>query len=1064
MADTAAINSPDYWNRRFALDWTERGGAEQTAFFAQLAVKMLPDWFWRDATENALSLIDIGCALGEALPDFKAQMPQSALSGADVSDVAIRMAKARLPEFAFHVVAADWSDVPAADIAFCSNTLEHLEDWRARLVKLGALARRYVVALVPFQERDMIEEHVAAFDFDSFPAELPDGKRLIFFRILDATAEPNTYWQGHQALALYGPSGQPRKNVPASFDAYAGVNLRGLTPAQIETAMASLRTSETSPKWVQALAPRQSSDPTQRIVDRINDEWQQKFTAANADYMAKHAEMKAYYERTLSERDAKIVLFDQLMSARVELERARTVAEFQAADLKREREQSAALRASLARLPGLEEESKQLATTKIIVAEREAALKRLEAALKSSQADVTAAKAGLRVAIDERDEARRNAAAPLAEAERLRAELAFAYAEKERHERNVVTIKDHYEGFADNLKAELAEALEARDREVAQAEEARRLSEAEIVDLKRLMEAELQGAKRLRESEALETRRRTEAELQSVREEKDLHERTVTEIRNHYEAHLRGINARLATFAAEMQGALEAVRSAWRGDLSRGVLDQQYARELRDLLSQILASKSWAMTMRVRRFYALARGGDPTTPGVPQPPAGTQDRASDFTARFDLARGVLDQIAADPNLAGASDLQPAVHEVAPAISAPGQYAPVVSTGGGPRGTTFAMQVASLANGGLERVVLDLCVGLQQRGVRVLVIAVTAGGPIGVDLRQRGIDVFEINKDKDAYERVLREQGVSDLFLHHNYFGFEQATGAGVRLYDVVHNYYFWHRDKVDLIHSIAERCERVIYVSSAVRQFHERVFSVSHDRGVVINNPAHLDGLLVPDKAQLARLRGKAQDTTFLNVAQAFPAKAQAAMVTAFARAHRVAGGMRLQIAGAPVRDDAARAVRERIVEEGVEGAVELLGHCDRRAMSKLYTQAHAFALPSLYEGYSVSAIEAATYGLPLIMTDVGGARDLIENGGCGLLLPPVIPDLAQLDVRSIEQTGLAPENGATAALEQAFCDVAANRAAWMQRGLDARFNVRTLDEAIDAYLAVAGAAVTARR
>jgi glycosyltransferase involved in cell wall biosynthesis len=130
--------------------------------------------------------------------------------------------------------------------------------------------------------------------------------------------------------------------------------------------------------------------------------------------------------------------------------------------------------------------------------------------------------------------------------------------------------------------------------------------------------------------------------------------------------------------------------------------------------------------------------------------------------------------------------------------------------------------------------------------------------------------------------------------------------------------------------------------------------------------------------------------------------------------------------------------------------------------MSRLYAQAHAFVLPSIYEGYSVSAIEAAAYGLPLVMTDVGGAQDLINNGGCGILLPPAIADLALPSVKEIEQVGLAAENGATAALERAFAEVAANRAHWTQRGLDARFNVRTLDEAIDAYLAVAGA-VTAR-
>ena len=519
MADTSAINSPEYWNRRFAVDWTERGGAEQTAFFARLAVEMLPDWFWRDANKNGLSLLDVGCALGEALPGLKARMPNSALAGADVSEVAIGMAKARLPEFAFHVVAADWSDAPQADIVFCSNTLEHLEDWRERLTKLGELAKRYVVALVPFQERDLIEEHVASFDFNSFPAELADGKRLIFFRIVDAAADTGGYWPGHQALALYGPRGKIRKEAPPDLDAYAGADLRGLAPAQINAAMKSLARIELAPKWVAALEPRRSGDPTQRIVDRINGEWEQKFAASNAEYAAKHAEMKAYYERALNERDAKIILFDQLMNARVELERAKTVVEYQAGDLRREREQNDQLRLSLARLPLLEEEAAQLGAAKKTLAERNAAVEALEAKVKSLQADVAAAKSAIYVAIEERDEARRIAAQPPPPAFVAPAEIEALVAE--------------IEGGRAEIETRRAE-IETRRAEI---------------------ETLLQMAEGLR------------GEIAYLYEEKARHEQNAVRVRDHYEAHLGEINARLAAFAHEMQGALETVLTAWKGDL-----------------------------------------------------------------------------------------------------------------------------------------------------------------------------------------------------------------------------------------------------------------------------------------------------------------------------------------------------------------------------------------------------------------------------------------------------------------------------------------------------------------
>ena len=39
------INSPDYWNKRFFEDWAAKGGRKQTAFFADLACRELPEWF-----------------------------------------------------------------------------------------------------------------------------------------------------------------------------------------------------------------------------------------------------------------------------------------------------------------------------------------------------------------------------------------------------------------------------------------------------------------------------------------------------------------------------------------------------------------------------------------------------------------------------------------------------------------------------------------------------------------------------------------------------------------------------------------------------------------------------------------------------------------------------------------------------------------------------------------------------------------------------------------------------------------------------------------------------------
>jgi len=54
----------------------------------------------------------------------------------------------------------------------------------------------------------------------------------------------------------------------------------------------------------------------------------------------------------------------------------------------------------------------------------------------------------------------------------------------------------------------------------------------------------------------------------------------------------------------------------------------------------------------------------------------------------------------------------------------------------------------------------------------------------------------------------------------------------------------------------------------------------------------------------------------------------------------------------------------------------------------EFYSKADAFLLTSDYEGWGMVVIEAASYGLPVIMTDVGCAGELIENEKSGLIIP----------------------------------------------------------------------------
>lgn len=76
----------------------------------------------------------------------------------------------------------------------------------------------------------------------------------------------------------------------------------------------------------------------------------------------------------------------------------------------------------------------------------------------------------------------------------------------------------------------------------------------------------------------------------------------------------------------------------------------------------------------------------------------------------------------------------------------------------------------------------------------------------------------------------------------------------------------------------------------------------------------------------------------------------------------------------------------------GLETVVDLPGKRTYEQIQALFRSAHAYIQSSVSEGLSNSVAEAMVNGLPVFATDVGGTREVIEDGVSGYLLPPFAP------------------------------------------------------------------------
>jgi starch synthase len=77
----------------------------------------------------------------------------------------------------------------------------------------------------------------------------------------------------------------------------------------------------------------------------------------------------------------------------------------------------------------------------------------------------------------------------------------------------------------------------------------------------------------------------------------------------------------------------------------------------------------------------------------------------------------------------------------------------------------------------------------------------------------------------------------------------------------------------------------------------------------------------------------------------------------------------------------------------GDAGRLIWLGHLTPDELDGWYRRASVFVMPSYYETFGISCLEAMAHRLPVVASRVGGLPELIEDGITGILVPPGKPD-----------------------------------------------------------------------
>jgi len=85
-------------------------------------------------------------------------------------------------------------------------------------------------------------------------------------------------------------------------------------------------------------------------------------------------------------------------------------------------------------------------------------------------------------------------------------------------------------------------------------------------------------------------------------------------------------------------------------------------------------------------------------------------------------------------------------------------------------------------------------------------------------------------------------------------------------------------------------------------------------------------------------------------------------------------------------------ALERRSAELGLGGRVRFLGTVSRDTVLRVFRAADASVLPSAWENFPHTVVEALAVGCPVIATAVGGVPEVVVDGVNGLLVPPRDP------------------------------------------------------------------------
>ncbi len=309
---------------------------------------------------------------------------------------------------------------------------------------------------------------------------------------------------------------------------------------------------------------------------------------------------------------------------------------------------------------------------------------------------------------------------------------------------------------------------------------------------------------------------------------------------------------------------------------------------------------------------------------------------------------------------------------------------------------------SLDVSGMDEFVAFLARRLPEEGVlaAVLLDAESEGwreGRLAAALRTEGVEVFSATSADGA--RTISEWAPDIVYSHSAaQWPLRAARDLGIPAMETLHGMHNVYDRTPSQLAERRSQLDRIVAVSDLVRdQYLERDPGAPTDAVITIPNGINASRATTVDRTSARAALGLTDEFLFIALARHAVQKNTFGLADAFLEFAAVEEHAHLVICGRA--DDVA--YTEQVIglraRAKARSRLHLRDHTDR--IDVLLAAADAMVLDSFFEGWSLASMEALGAGLPVILSDVGGAREQLAGGPMkGILISNPLGDPLRVD------------------------------------------------------------------